>query len=206
MDLANPLADISGSAYGDILGVLVRAREPLSGREIARRAGRSPRGATLVLSHLVGSAIVHRRDHPPASLFSLNDEHLAVAPLRALSDLWPKGVLELLRRHLDEWEPEALSVSIFGSLARGEADPDSDIDVLVLRSPDIPADHAGWEKQLGDLERAVEQATGNSTRILEFTADELQDDTPLRGELVRDALFVAGLDLKAALRTAGRRR
>lgn len=200
VNLLHPLADITGSsAHGDVLRTLIRAVEPLTGREIARRAGRSARGASLVLEALVDSGMVIRRSHPPAILYRLNEEHVAVPALRALDGVWPTQLLSLLRDIVDAWEVQPHGVAVFGSLARGEAGPKSDIDLIVLRRSEVPPGSATWEAQLSGLERRIESATGNPTRILEYEATELDDAGALRRELLRDALHVSGERLRDVL-------
>lgn len=58
---------------------------------------------------------------------------------------------ELLNRVVDYFRPRR--VVLFGSRARGESDPDSDIDLLVILDDDAPADmltlRAGWESRRG---------------------------------------------------------
>jgi uncharacterized protein len=58
---------------------------------------------------------------------------------------------ELLNRVVDYFHP--LRVMLFGSRARGETGPDSDIDLLVILDDDAPADkltlRAGWESRRG---------------------------------------------------------
>jgi len=58
---------------------------------------------------------------------------------------------ELLNRVVDYFHPRC--VVLFGSRARGDAEPDSDIDLLVILDDDAPAEHltlrAGWESRRG---------------------------------------------------------
>jgi predicted nucleotidyltransferase len=58
---------------------------------------------------------------------------------------------ELLNRVVDYFHPRR--VVLFGSRARGECGPDSDIDLLVILDDDAPAGHltsrAGWEARRG---------------------------------------------------------
>lgn len=58
---------------------------------------------------------------------------------------------ELLDRIVDYFNPRR--VVLFGSRARGDAGPDSDIDLLVILDDDAPADRltlrAGWEARRG---------------------------------------------------------
>lgn len=200
MDLSHPLSDVTGSAHGDVLRTLLRAREPLTGREVARRSQRSARGAALVLAVLVESGLVTRREHPPVSLFALEEEHLAVPLLRALDQIWPASLRRMIRGLVASWEIEPVTVAVFGSVARGESGPDSDIDLLVLRRPEVRTGETVWERQLSDLERAAHRATGNPARVVEYTPEQLQDNLPLRRELLRDALVLVGAELAPVLR------
>ena len=58
---------------------------------------------------------------------------------------------ELLNRVVDYFQPRR--VVLFGSRARGESGPDSDIDLLVILDDDAPADRltlrSGWESRRG---------------------------------------------------------
>jgi predicted nucleotidyltransferase len=58
---------------------------------------------------------------------------------------------ELLNRVVDYFGPRR--VVLFGSRARGESGPDSDIDLLVILDDDAPAEkltlRAGWESRRG---------------------------------------------------------
>lgn len=58
---------------------------------------------------------------------------------------------ELLKRVVDYFQPRR--VVLFGSRARGEAGPDSDIDLLVILDDDARPDRltlrAGWESRRG---------------------------------------------------------
>jgi predicted nucleotidyltransferase len=58
---------------------------------------------------------------------------------------------ELLNRVVDYFHPRR--VVLFGSRARGDSGPDSDIDLLVILDDDAPADkltlRAGWESRSG---------------------------------------------------------
>ena len=58
---------------------------------------------------------------------------------------------ELLNRVVDYFNPRR--ILLFGSRARGEAGPDSDIDLLVILDDDAPAEQltlrAGWESRRG---------------------------------------------------------
>ena len=70
--------------------------------------------------------------------------------------------LSLLRAHTDELRAlGVLEISIFGSVARGEARPDSDVDVLVELGPGIGLfQYIGIRDRLAEiLGRPVDMAT-----------------------------------------------
>jgi predicted nucleotidyltransferase len=64
-------------------------------------------------------------------------------------------VLDTLRAHERELRNRGvLHAALFGSVARGEAKPDSDIDILVELAPDVAVgvyEYVGIEQYLSDL-------------------------------------------------------
>ena len=58
---------------------------------------------------------------------------------------------DLLTRVVDYFHPRR--IMLFGSRARGQSEPDSDIDLLVILDDDAPADRltlrSGWESRRG---------------------------------------------------------
>lgn len=206
MDFCDPLSILGPSAAGRVLRVLVGAPgTPLSGREIARRADLSPRGAQLALMPLVAAGLVDKTTLPPAYGFMLNPDHLSAEGLLALAD--PGGLLmERIASLVGQWRPSAVSVVLFGSFARGEAGPDSDVDLLVVRPASMDALDPVWERNLGDLERSVGRWTGNRAEVIEYSVEELKErdasDTPFLRAVVAEGLTVAGKPFHTLLRSA----
>jgi hypothetical protein len=67
--------------------------------------------------------------------------------------------------------------------------PESDIDLLVLRSDTVDADDPLWRTQLDALASNVTAWTGNDTRILEFGVGEAR-----RGLAAGDGVLLAARD------------
>ena len=69
---------------------------------------------------------------------------------------------EILRRLLSVYQPER--IYLFGSMARGNAGPDSDYDLLV-----VVADNAARERQDSDLAYRALRGTGIAADVIVWT-------------------------------------
>jgi predicted nucleotidyltransferase len=208
MDLSNPIGSVIPSAHGAVLAVLARTSEPLSGRRVAGltdgKVGQWR--ANEVLGELTEAGIVLREHRPPAKLYRLNRDHVAAAGITALADQWAT-LLRHIGDELDDWSPPPVTACLFGSAARGEAGPSSDIDVLLVVPADlaasVDAEHA-WQEQVDALMQKVRMWSGNTCEVLELTIAELEDAVAREDGLVRDlrddAIALAGRDIRSMLR------
>ncbi len=98
MWLRKPLDDIlSSAAKVAVLRVVLRVSTPLSGREIARRAGVGYSPAYNALQALVASRVLAKEDHGRATAYSLVDPQSSTARTSRRKDacgthvsLWPR--------------------------------------------------------------------------------------------------------------------
>ena len=158
-------------AQGRVLAVLAETTAELNLRTIAQLAGVSQAQASRVLPGLVELGVVERREVPPASLFRLVPEHVASRALLALARS-TDTVLDEIGRLAGALPHPPVSVIVFGSFARREADADSDIDVVVVRPDDVDEDDDAWSTSLEAWRRDVRRLTGNPVEVLEVSADE----------------------------------
>ncbi|MFN3257904.1 MAG: nucleotidyltransferase domain-containing protein [Ilumatobacter sp.] len=198
MDFVRPVEAVIPGAQGRILAVLVETTAPLNLRTLARLAGVSPAQASRVMPGLVHLGLVERYEVPPSSQFLLARTNVAA-----------QAVIELARARETAADRIGLaaasmahppeSVIVFGSFARGEADVDSDIDIIVVRPDSIDEDDDEW---VNDLEAWRDQArsiTGNSIEIIELSLSEasskLRGRTEFWRNVRRDGIHVYGLSL-----------
>ena len=66
-------------------------------------------------------------------------------------------------------------VSLYGSIARGNAGPESDIDLLVVRANGVSRSDLKWAERRVVLILAVEGGTGRRLDLAELGGDELED-------------------------------
>lgn len=199
VDLTAPQHDLGMGTTGDVLLALWPLQEATSGRQLAVRAGRSTARVAEVLRQLVDVGLVDERPVPPAVLYSLNRDHVLVPVVEALMasrTAWIDRTTELVRG----WAVTPDAVALFGSAASGTADPDSDIDVLVIRPPQVDADDDRWQLQMIELMTSLHRATGNDVDVVELTWPELRRNGRLHREIRSSGRFLVGGLERAARR------
>ncbi len=191
---------------GDVLVVLAGTTQPLTGRRVARLARRGSVAAVAkALGRLVSQGIVLRQEAPPASLYTLNRQHLAAPAVEALA-LIRTELLDRLRHAFSTWSIAPVHVSLFGSAARADGDVDSDIDLFIVRPACVDAEDATWNAQLRDTGEAVLVWTGNHAGIIDLAERDVrrmqEENPPVVGELERDGIDLAGVSLRELLERA----
>ena len=185
MDLSSPLQSLVPTLDSAVLEVLAGTESGLSATQISRLAPRGSRqGQALVLDRLVEHGLVIAEPANRGYLYRLNRDHvLADAVLSACRAR--RTVLDRLTEAVKALDPEPAHVSVFGSFARREAGPGSDIDLIVVL-PAAPESDTAWSDQLQDLADRVLSWTGNRLECLTFTVDELRT-VAARGEPIVDS-------------------
>ncbi|MCO5317797.1 MAG: nucleotidyltransferase domain-containing protein [Microthrixaceae bacterium] len=175
MDVSNPIRSVIPSVHGDVLAVLARTGAPLTGRGVASLIeGVSPAGVQKALAALTDAGVVLVEAHPPAKLYRLNRQHLAAAAIEELASMRSR-LIESMREHLGAWDPAPWGAWLFGSAARGDGSPASDIDVLIVRPDGVADDDETWNGQVERFVSDVSSWTGNPCSVIEYSRSELGD-------------------------------
>jgi uncharacterized protein len=133
MRLRDPLNDLLASpAKVAILRVMAAVNAPLSGREIARRAHVWPSAGLKALGELAAAGVLVCSHHGRVNTYQLERTQIPlVHKLRELFRAEADRYRELIAG-ISRGVPEAISVVLFGSEARGDAGPGSDTDLLIV--------------------------------------------------------------------------
>lgn len=203
MMLSKALDEILGPhSKISVLRVLFMQDE-LSGREIARRAGLSPRAASMALTQLVRAGILHKHAVGSTHQFAVSRKRYLVS--HALGNLFQEE--ELLASTMGHrilqsiGQDKCISVAIFGSYARGDASGKSDLDLLVLlddsyRVPKVKEILQASASKFYDLFGV--QLSPYVIGAAEF-ADRLGRGDKLIKSMVREARVISGKPLSEVL-------
>jgi Nucleotidyltransferase domain. len=179
---------------GDVLWALAVADVEFSGRELARRAGHgSTEGIRRAADRLVMEGIVSRRVAGGAHLYRLNRDHIAAHWIEGLAAM-SEQLVDRLRTAIAAWEEPASLAFLFGSVARRQAGPRSDLDLLVVRQRDCDPDSDVWRSQLVQLQQAATAMTGNDARVLEIGEEDLGGGRiePVLDDVLREGVELLG--------------
>jgi predicted nucleotidyltransferase len=178
MLFSEPFGGVVPGARGAVLAVLLRTDAPLTGRQIHALLSDEYSLWTVqeALKALTQLGLVNTQTVGRAGVHTINEDHVSVAPLRALLD--PITALTYTVREAVGTDVKA--VILFGSVARGEANIYSDVDLAVIAP-------AGWDGR-ADLEDAVRMRLGNNCDVLVFTPEDFTRLADIGEPVVRKIL------------------
>jgi len=205
MDLAMPLAVVTPTLDAAVLHALAATTARASGAQVHRMAGTgSPDGVRRVLARLAAQGIVLAEEHPNATFYLLNRDHVAADAIVTLTRL-RTTIIDRVTDAVSHWSPEPVHASLFGSFARGEATTTSDIDILVVIGPAGAADQDARATQIDQLSADVLRWTGNRGHIVDPTPDILSAmiaaQDPLLASWRADHIHLMGTRLLDLLRS-----
>ncbi|GAA3118614.1 putative nucleotidyltransferase [Kribbella aluminosa] len=197
MEFPEPMSSVVPGLHGRVLGVLARTERPLTGRALAGllRSPGSPSGVQKVLDDLVTNGVVVAEPAGRARLYTLNRQHVAYQAINQLARL-RESLLDRIREEANSWAVPAKAIWLFGSSARGQGGPDSDLDLLIVRPDDVDDSDPRWLRQLETLSAQASLWSGNSCEVVEYSDQEIRDlishGERLVAELRRDAVPITG--------------
>ncbi|OUE22386.1 Nucleotidyltransferase domain protein [Clavibacter michiganensis] len=203
MRISDVGADVFGEPDAAVLRVLASQVRAVSGREVARLSGQNQSSTRRALARWRTVGLVRGDEHPHATLFSLNRQHVLWEPIeRILAS--PARVEQVIAEMVHERTRSRGTVALFGSVARGDSGPDSDIDLVLVAGDGMRADEI--ERLRDDLTETVEELTGNTVQVVEVTRAQLRrmarDEDPLVESWRRESRTLSGEDLTRVIGAA----
>ncbi|MGF1653577.1 MAG: nucleotidyltransferase domain-containing protein [Actinomycetales bacterium] len=208
MDLSSPLRSLAPGLDSAVLEVLCRTEAGLNAVQIARLSSRGTRvGQRPVLERLVEHGLVIADRANTGFTYRLNRDHV-LAPAVLAAAAARREVLDRLTAACERFHPRPMHASVFGSFARGEGGPASDIDLLLVTGDGVDQHGDDWESQVFRLDSDVTAWTGNRLQALTFTEARLTRliaaEEPLIATWSADAVTLIGPQPTALLaRLAG---
>jgi predicted nucleotidyltransferase len=200
MDLSRPIEALIPGARGRLLGALIGSGRELSTADAARLSGVSAPQASRVLAQLVELGIVERRDIPPAVIYRPVPGNALIAMLTDLYVLRNR-VIEFAKQTASQIAPAPIRLAIFGSVARGTSDGESDIDIVAVRPSGADEDD-NWVESLGRWSTELEAFSGSQINVLEIGVDEWRaldlSERSLWREINRDEIVLLAHEVLAA--------
>ncbi|MCL2784946.1 MAG: nucleotidyltransferase domain-containing protein [Propionibacteriaceae bacterium] len=173
-------------AQGAVLSVFLRTSTALTGRQIHAIVSDSHSlwSTQQALKSLESFGLLNVVSVGRANLYTLNTEHYCIEPLRTL--MAPVSALcQIVAETVDQ---TVLSVILFGSITRGQATAEADIDLAVI----APTGWAGRKP----LERAVSHRLGNECDVVHLTKTDLEDPTmSIVSDILTEGIVVYGMDI-----------
>lgn len=143
-----------------------------SGRELARAAGVSAPQTMEALYRLYDEGLLRQKRTGRTSLWTLDTGHFLANQLQPLVNVDRTAKQSLVRALEAGLKGSGASDAIlFGSVARGDEDPNSDVDLLVV-FPNARRARA-WRTRLRDLEVEILGRFGNPLQTLVYTATQV---------------------------------
>jgi len=163
-------------------------------RELASASGIDHKMVNHVMPLFVGYKLVDKRQVGRANVYQLNPNHYVIKQLRGLFE-GEREARENLKKKLTQacaLNKSIISVTMFGSVARGTEELDSDVDLLLVVSKQIE----------GTIFKEVEIEFGHVIVPHILTLDKLKKGkrSPLLHEVLRMGEHVYGKKLSEVLR------
>jgi len=200
VDLESPLRTLASPVEAEALRVLAGADTEFTAAQVQRLAGQASLfGVRKALHRLSDSGVVTPDRHGNTHTWRANRRHL----------LWPaiEAAVNARARLLDKIEDkvrdeEGVDAYLYGSFARRESSPDSDVDILLV-FPDSYDTERIIDVAYG-LSSSIEAWTGNHGHINNVTRTDLAAMVRRRDSLVEslrsEAIPLIGPDFEQLVR------
>lgn len=174
----------------------------ISGREVARIAGITPKNCLITLSFLEDMGIVIRVRGGREHLFTLNREHFLVKDVLLPALAAERKYVEMISKEIaNSLKKFTISVYLFGSVARQQETIDSDYDICIIYNNQT--NKKKIEIVLSDLGSKLKKKYGVSLAPFYITKNDFikrskLGKSPVK-EITKEGIYISGLKIKDLL-------
>lgn len=191
--LDHPLALFYDAARARVLDALLSSPEAMSGRKIARETNLSPTTVNGALGDLEERGFVKFQRKGRANLWSLQSDNKLIEQIRLFARVQDEVAGEVVTQALGS---EPVSITLFGSTARGESGADSDLDLLIVsrdRAQDVL-----FRRKAFAAEKALRPFVGRPVEVTVLREDNLSLDkvSGFVREVIRDGRTLRGSNIE----------
>jgi len=160
----------------------------ITGRALAQAAGVEAKRASEALAGLVNAGLVQRRRAGRAFLYSINRDSYIVDQILLPAFLHERHWLERLGQEVLSSIPNASSVILYGSWAKKTANPESDVDLLVVASSNSLDRAPGFQDTIDETRGKMSERFGRPVSLLVLRRDEVRRRLRRRDTLIREII------------------
>lgn len=183
--------------------LLVRHPEGLTGRGIAALIQTSPFKINQVLRQLVEEGVVESSAVGKAHLYRFHRGHVLVDEfIHHVLGFEDRIFADLGKKIMAFLSPKPLSVILYGSVARGDEDPTSDLDLYLVYPNEIKA-AGNMAEMFHALSEKIGRTYGNPVSLRRAYVSEFQhrsrERDPLTRNIVKEGKVLFGLPITELL-------
>ena len=192
MNLAEPYDVAMSRATAAVLRVVIGAEASFSIRQISRIADIAFPQALRIVNHESARGLILIEQAGRSKMCRFNRDHLAAGAVVELLTLRDRFI-QVIKDEISTWITKPIHSSLFGSAARGEGGPESDLDVLIIRPDEVPENQ--WEEQKYLSGLRLKSRTGNTVSWFDISITELKTAykaaEPIFSEWERDGISLS---------------
>lgn len=193
MKITKPLDSILNTEVKTkILRFLCRTGAEWNGSQIAKEIGITPAASHNALNELTRQGVISMHNMGNTHVYTLNTENYIVTdllkPLFIKEDEALDKIISIIRRNLSssKIKSKILSVSLFGSVNKGEDHPTSDIDLAVIVSDGKAKSKVG--NLFGKIDKNISRKFGNTISPYISTIAEFKTKHKKKLQVVKNIL------------------
>lgn len=209
MDYLHPIEGLIPGARGQVLSALTQDTSSRTVRQVSADARVSWSRTSEIINDLANLGLVERRQTPGGILVRLVPENVATKLVQAMVDL-RSAAIEDMRQVAEALRPAPISLTLFGTFARGTARRDSDVDVVAVIADSPGPDSDLWEESSARWVQKATAIAGNPVNLIEVRVDELAPssgrDPAWLKEASEQGIVLAGKPLGELISTGKSRR